>query len=190
MCKSRIIAFFSKNRYWIPLVIFAVLTIVLVNGLFVSPKKMPDLISGRQIPKFTLPLINDPMNIITEQELKGQVGLIHVWATWCSVCLQEHEELLNLNKKYSNYPIYGISFQDENEAVLSWLNSQGNPFALSISDEDGHLGFELGLRGTPETFIVDKKGVIRYHHVGLLTLEVFEKNMLPKLKSLNNELKT
>lgn len=181
---------FSQKRYWIPLGLFLVFTLMLWKGLSLAPKNLPDLISDRQVPKFTLPLINDPMKIITEQELKGEVGLVHVWATWCSVCLQEHAELLNLNKQYPQYPIYGISFQDETDAVLSWLNSQGNPFKLSISDEDGHLGFELGLRGTPETFIIDKQGTIRYHHMGMLTLEEFEKNLLPKLKALNHELKT
>lgn len=187
---SKIATFFSQKRYAIPLGLFVVFTFILWKGLSIAPKNFPDLISDKDVPKFTLPLINDPMKIITEQELKGRVGLIHVWATWCSVCLQEHTELLSLSKQYPEYPIYGISFQDENDAVLSWLNSQGNPFALTISDEGGHLGFELGLRGTPETFIIDKQNTIRYHHVGMLTLEEFEKNILPKLKALNHELKT
>lgn len=186
----RIRQLFSQKRYWIPLGLFSIFSLILWKGLSLAPKNLPDLMSDTQIPKFTLPLINDPMKIITEQELKGEVGLIHVWATWCSVCLQEHAELLNLNKQYPEYPIYGISFQDETNVVLSVLNSQGNPFKLSISDENGHLGFELGLRGTPETFIIDKQGTIRYHHMGMLTLEEFEKNLLPKLKALDHELKT
>jgi cytochrome c biogenesis protein CcmG/thiol:disulfide interchange protein DsbE len=181
--------FFVYKRYWIPFGLFLGFTLLLWKGLSIESKNLPDMLSERQLPKFTLPLINDPMKMITEEELKGQVGLIHVWATWCSVCLQEHAELLSLTKRYPDYPIYGINFQDEPEAVLSWLSSQGNPFKLSMLDEEGHLGFELGLRGTPETFILDKQGSIRYHHVGMLTLEEFEKNILPKLKSLNNELK-
>lgn len=180
---------FLNKRYWIPLGLFLTFTLILWKGLSIGPQKLPYLTSDRHLPKFTLPLINDPMKIITEQELKGQVGLIHVWATWCSVCLQEHAELMNLTKQYPEYPIYGINFQDEKDAVLSWINSQGDPFKLSILDEDGHLGFELGLRGTPETFVLDKQGNIRYHYSGMLTLEEFEKNLLPKLKMLNHELK-
>ncbi len=181
--------FFDYKRYYIPLGLFLIFALILWKGLSLAPKSFPDLTSGRQLPNFTLPLLDDPMKIITEAELKGEVGLLHVWATWCSVCLQEHAELLNLKKQYPEYPIYGLSFQDENEAVLSWLHSQGNPFKFSMSDEEGHLAFELGLRGTPETFIIDKQGIIRHHHIGMLTLEEFEKNILPKLKSLSHELK-
>lgn len=180
---------FSRRSMLALCAIFVVLIFILWKGLHFNAQHLPSLMGEKKVPQFTLPSITDPLKIITEEDLKGQPALLHIWATWCSVCLQEHSELLTIAKKYP-YPIYGMSYKDDFDAVSQWLNSQGNPFKITFLDEKGHLGFELGLYGTPETFIVDASGIIRYRHVGMLTIETFEKQMLPQLKNLSNEVKT
>jgi len=134
-------------------------------------------------PEFHLKEVRAPHAVLTLSDLKGKVSIVHVWATWCGICIKEHQAWMSIKEKWP-YDFVSILYRDDPQKVLDLLAARGNPYTYVLNDEKGKLGLDLGLVGTPESFIVDKDGIIRFHHVGALNAHVFETTFLPILKEL------
>jgi cytochrome c biogenesis protein CcmG/thiol:disulfide interchange protein DsbE len=172
-------------RYLVPLAIFALLVAFLYRGLSLDPKLVPSPLVGKPMPTFTLSRLDNPAATISDADFKGKVTLLNVWATWCVSCRQEHKTLVQLAKT-GQVDIYGLNYKDNREDANSYLAKLGNPYIANAFDNDGRVGIDWGVYGAPETFIIDREGVIRHKHIGPLTIEIINNEILPlvaKLKS-------
>jgi cytochrome c biogenesis protein CcmG/thiol:disulfide interchange protein DsbE len=172
-------------RYLVPLAIFALLVAFLYRGLSLDPKLVPSPLVGKPIPTFTLTRLDNPAVTISDADFRGKVTLLNVWATWCVSCRQEHETLVQLAKT-GQVEIYGLNYKDNREDARQWLTRFGNPYVANAFDSDGRVGIDWGVYGAPETFIIDREGIIRHKHIGPLTKEIINDEILPlvdKLKS-------
>lgn len=166
---------------FIPLVLFFVLGFFFWQGLKLDPREMPSALIGKPFPSFTLNTVKDESAQINEQVLKGQVSLVNVWATWCVSCRQEHPELVRIARE-TGIPIFGLNYKDERGAALKWLEDYMDPYQFSLYDVDGRLGLDLGVYGAPETYIVDKQGIVRYRFVGVIDRQIWQQELLPEVK--------
>lgn len=171
------------KKYLLPLAVFIALGVLLAAGLHLDPRHIPSPLIGKSLPAFSLPTVADPTGFVSRDELYGRVYLLNVWASWCVACRVEHPLLVNIAQR-KLVPIVGLNYKDKREDALQSLARQGNPYELSLADRDGRLGIELGVYGVPETFVIDKQGVIRYKQIGPLTAEAWEQKLLPLIKSL------
>ena len=169
----------------IPFIIFIGLSFFLGRGLFLEPQVLPSAQIGKAVPDFQLPQLLKPHQKFTAASFNNQVVLFNVWASWCAACSQEQVLLLKLASE--GVPIYGLNYQDDPKAAKQWLMSWGNPYRMIASDRDGRLAIDLGVYGAPETFLIDKKGVIRYKHIGILTESIWNKKIVPIKKILEAE---
>lgn len=167
---------------FIPLLIFFVMGIFLWRGLQLDPSELPSALIDKPMPSFSLSSVYDENTRLSEQQLKGRPALLNVWATWCPTCKQEHDQLNRIVRE-EGVTIYGINYKDERSKAQDWLTRYEDPYVLNIYDDKGTLGLDLGVYGAPETYILDKDGIIRYRHVG----EVNEKVWV-KLRGLMQEL--
>ncbi len=171
-------------RYLVPLGIFLVLVVFLGVGLGLNPRQVPSPLIDRPAPAFVLPQLHAPEKPIGPEALRGQVWLLNVWASWCVSCRQEHPVLIDLAKS-GEVPIYGLNYKDQREDALRWLVQWGDPYKLSIMDVKGATGIDYGVYGVPETFVIDKAGIIRYKQIGPLTPEILRDKILPLVRKLN-----
>tara|TARA_R110001592_G_scaffold52649_9_gene161335 strand:+ start:44407 stop:44925 length:519 start_codon:yes stop_codon:yes gene_type:complete len=167
---------------WIPLIIAIGLALVLYTAIGKDPTKLETARLNDPIPDFQLYDLQDETRLITQEDLKGQVFLLNVWATWCPSCRAEHGYLVDLAKK--GIPIVGLNYKDERPAAISWLNRLGNPYDFNIFDPEGVLGFDLGVYGAPETYLIDKKGFVRFRHVGVVDDRAWQKIIEPLFNKL------
>ncbi len=174
------------KRFLLPLGLFAVVVGFLAAGLTLNPREVPSPFIGKPAPDFSLPQLHDPQKVFSPKELAGQVWLLNVWASWCSGCKDEHPVLMQLAQSGS-VPIYGMDYKDRRMEALAWLKRQGNPYPLSAMDEAGRLGIDYGVYGVPETFVIDKKGVIRYKQIGPLDQEALDRKVMPLVRELQNQ---
>lgn len=173
-------------RFLIPLVVFIAMVALLGVGLTLDPREVPSPFIGKPVPAFDLPQLANPGARFGDRDLKGQVSLFNVWASWCVSCREEHPLLLQLAKQ-NVLPIYGLNYKDEREAGLEWLSRLGNPYATNAFDADGKVGVNWGVYGVPETFVVDKRGIVRHKHTGPITEEAWRKTLLPLILKLQQE---
>jgi len=171
------------KRFLIPLGIFIVLLLFLAVGLRLDPRKVPSPLIDKPAPAFTLPRLDDPQQRVSEKDLLGKVWLLNVWASWCVSCREEHPVLVELSKR-NLVPIYGLNYKDERKDALAWLGQFGNPYTISIMDANGRVGIDYGVYGVPETYVIDKQGVIRYKQIGPVTPEVLDAKILPLVRKL------
>jgi cytochrome c biogenesis protein CcmG, thiol:disulfide interchange protein DsbE len=172
-------------RYLVPLAIFALLIAFLYRGLSLDPKLVPSPLVGKPMPTFSLTRLENPAVTISDADFRGKVTLLNVWATWCVSCRREHETLVQLAKT-GQVDIYGLNYKDNREEANRWLKRLGNPYVANAFDSDGRVGIDWGVYGAPETFIIDREGIIRHKHIGPLTIEIINDEILPlvaKLKS-------
>jgi cytochrome c biogenesis protein CcmG/thiol:disulfide interchange protein DsbE len=174
------------KRVVLTLAIFGGLVALLAVGLTLNPREVPSPLIGKPAPQFQLPLLSEPQKTFASGEMAGKVWALNVWASWCVACREEHETLLDLSKT-GVLPIYGLNYKDERKDGLPWLEKMGNPYVLSIHDFDGRLGIDYGVYGVPETFIIDKRGIIRYKQIGPVTPELVKEKILPLAAKLNAE---
>lgn len=174
----------NKQRalLFIPLVVFAVLAVFFWRGLSLDPNKMPSALLDKPVPPFSLPRLQNPEELRTQSLLQGKVSLLNVWATWCVTCRDEHA-FLNKLKQQGVY-IIGIDYKDNQQDAQRWIAELGNPYADIIFDEDGRLGLDLGVFGAPETYVVDRQGIIRYKYIGDLNQKVWDDTIKPIFDSL------
>jgi cytochrome c biogenesis protein CcmG/thiol:disulfide interchange protein DsbE len=172
------------NRFLLPLGIFIVLVVFLGIGLNRNPREVPSPLIDKPAPAFQVPRLHEADKTISQKDMLGKVWLFNVWASWCVSCRQEHPVLVELSKK-NVVPIVGLNYKDSREDGLKWLQDWGNPYVLSAFDQDGRVGIDYGVYGVPETFVVDKRGTIRYKFIGPLTQEAVDKKLLPMVQELN-----
>ena len=172
-----------KLRLFLPLGAFVLLAMVLGVGLQLNPREVPSPFIGKPAPAFQLPRLHQPDQPLATADLRGQVWLLNVWASWCVACRVEHPLLVELSRK-QQVPIYGLNYKDDRRAALEWLHQFGDPYTASLSDRDGRVGIDYGVYGVPETFVIDKAGVVRHKHIGPVTPEVWESDILPLVKRL------
>jgi cytochrome c biogenesis protein CcmG/thiol:disulfide interchange protein DsbE len=169
--------------YLIPLAAFVVLAVFLLRGLWLNPREVPSPLIGKPAPVFERPNLHQPSLQFASKEMLGQVWVFNVWASWCTPCRQEHPLWNELATK-KIVPIIGMNYKDEAGTAKKWLADLGDPYTLTVVDHDGRLGIDYGVYGVPETFVIDKQGVIRHKHIGPVTAEALEKKILPLVQEL------
>ena len=173
-------------RYLLPLGVFLALVALLAVGLTRNPGLLPSPLIGKPTPDFTLPTLARPDRKLTRADLLGKVTLLNVWASWCVSCRDEHPVLMDISRS-SGIALYGLDYKDTREAALRWLSERGNPYVLTLFDADGRVGINFGVYGVPETFVLDRNGVIAYKHVGPITPESWRDKILPVVQKLKRE---
>ena len=172
------------RRFLLPLAIFIVLVGFLAVGLRLNPREVPSPLIGKPVPSFRLPQLQAPDQSISPEDLRGKVWLLNVWASWCVSCRQEHPVLIELDRQ-KKIMIVGLNYKDDRAAAIAWLKQYGgDPYAISAVDADGRVGIDFGVYGVPETFLIDKNGVIRDKHIGPLTTEGLKNKILPNAEKL------
>ena len=172
------------KKFLIPIAVFVAIGLLLAYGLSLDPKKIPSPLIGKPLPAFALADLHKPNQTVTSESLRGKVYLLNVWASWCVACRDEHPLLVEL-ARLKAVPIIGLNYKDKRSDALRWLEGLGNPYDRSLADTDGRVGIELGVYGVPETFVIDKQGVIRYKQIGPMTPEVWEQKLAPLIKELS-----
>ncbi|MBL8446581.1 MAG: DsbE family thiol:disulfide interchange protein [Zoogloeaceae bacterium] len=195
-----------KAKFLVPLVLFLVLAGFLAFGLNLNPREVPSPLIGKPAPVFKLGQVAAPEQAFGTEDLKGKVWLLNVWASWCVACRQEHPVLVAISREKA-LPIVGLNYKEvrgdgeidarkldaatEREMAVSrarqWLVSHGDPYDTSVMDLDGRVGIDFGVYGVPETFLIDKKGVIRFKQIGPVTPEAWRDTLLPKIRALQAE---
>ena len=170
-------------RFIVPLAIFVVLVGFLWVGLARDPREVPSPLVDKPAPAFSLAQLDNPAKRLGPADLKGQVWLLNVWASWCVSCRVEHPLLVALAKT-KLVPVIGLNYKDTNDLGRAWLAEHGDPYQVSVVDADGRVGIDWGVYGVPETFVVDKTGVIRYKQIGPITLESLQQKILPLVREL------
>jgi len=171
------------NRYLIPLGIFLVLVVFLGIGLGLNPREVPSPLVGKPAPAFRLAELHGNGKVRGKEDMLGQVWLLNVWASWCVSCRDEHPVLVEFAKR-NVVPIYGLNYKDKPDDALAWLKQFGDPYTASIVDRDGRVGIDYGVYGVPETFVIDKAGVIRYKQIGPITPAALQNKILPLIEQL------
>ncbi len=172
-------------KFIIPLALFAVLAIFLWRGLSLNPREVPSPLIGKPAPAFALPKLGEPGTTIKREDLLGKVWVLNVWASWCAPCRVEHPMVIGFAQR-TGTPVYGLNYKDQTGAASSWLAQLGNPYAATLVDADGKAGIDWGVYGVPETFVIDKTGIIRYKHIGPLTEEAVRTKLEPLVKGLSS----
>jgi cytochrome c biogenesis protein CcmG/thiol:disulfide interchange protein DsbE len=171
-------------KRFLPLGIFVVLVAFLAIGLTLNPREVPSPLINKPVPQFKLAVLGTSDKTIAAPDMLGKVWLLNVWASWCVACRIEHPLLVELAKT-NQVPIYGLNYKDKSPAAIAWLGNFGNPYVASMVDGDGLVGIDLGVYGVPETFVIDKQGVIRHKHIGPVTPEALRDTILPLVKKLS-----
>ena len=171
------------KRYLLPLAVFLVMAGFLAVGLNRDPREVPSPLVDKPAPAFNLPRLDAPEQMISTQDLRGQVWLLNVWASWCVACRQEHPLLVDLARA-GTVKVYGLNYKDKREDALGMLRKTGDPYVKSVSDTEGLVGIDYGVYGVPETFVIDKQGVIRYKQIGPITPEALRDTLLPLITKL------
>lgn len=192
-----------KAKFLVPLFIFLGLVVFLGLGLGLNPRDVPSPLIDKPAPQFKLARLDDPTTEFGLADMQGKVWLLNVWASWCVACRQEHPVLVEFSK-HSSVPIVGLNYKevkgdglidqrkitDDMELPMAvnraneWLTEHGDPYAVSILDLDGRVGIDFGVYGVPETFLIDRKGVIRYKHTGPITPQSLKEDILPRVAKL------
>ena len=173
-----------KARYLVPLAIFIAMLVFLGVGLKLDPREVPSPLIDKPAPMFHLQTLDTPSRVMTPEDMRGQVWLLNVWASWCGGCREEHPVLVEFAKTRT-VPIYGLDYKDQPGDAQRWLTNYGNPYAAVVADPDGRTGIEYGVYGVPETFVIDKAGIIRYKQIGPITPKALQDTILPLVKKLN-----
>ena len=171
-----------RRALW-PLIAFGVLVALLAVGLKLKPREVPSPLIGKPAPAFTLAQLHDEAGRFAPEQMRGQVWLLNVWASWCGPCLQEHPLWVGFARE-SKVPLVGLNYKDPRPDAIAWLDKHGNPYHTIAADREGRAGLDWGVYGVPETFVVDRQGVIRFKHIGPVTDEVMRGRIAPLLKEL------
>ncbi len=165
---------------------FIVLAVFLAMGLSLNPRDIPSPFINKPAPDFSLPILAEKDKTLSKSDLADKVWLLNVWASWCGSCRVEHPVFNQLAKK-NLVTIVGLNYKDEPFAAKQWLAQLGNPYQVSIMDQDGRTGIDYGVYGVPETFVIDKKGIVRYKHTGPVSVDDVQQILLPLIDKLKAE---
>mgnify|MGYP000123721641 CR=1 FL=1 len=164
-----------------PFAIFISLALFLYKGLSLNPKALPSVVVGKKIPEFSLPNLDVGQENLTQSVLPHHMFLLNVWASWCEACVEEQVFLMKLSQE--NIPIYGINYKDEPQAANRWLKEWGNPYQVCGMDQDGRFAMDLGVYGSPETFLIDERGIILHRHTGILNQAIWDSDFKPLMQN-------
>ena len=173
---------FLPLGFFVVLVGFFIYRLALIEGGNM-PKDIPSVMIGKAAPDFKLPSLLKNKAGLKTADLKGKVTLINFFASWCVDCLAEHRYLADLSGKGA--VLAGIDYKDTSANGQAWLKKNGNPYDVIVTDDNGHAGIDFGVYGVPETYLIDKQGIIRYKQTGAITPDIIEKKLLPLIKGLN-----
>ena len=173
-------------RYALPIAVFVVLVAVLAIGLTLDPRYVPSPLIDKPLPAFALPELHNTEIVLTADDLTKRPRLLNVWVSWCVACRVEHPLLIDFAKT-GRFDIVGLNYKDERKDALAWLNRHGNPYTQIVYDRVGRLGLDLGVYGVPETFVIDRRGIIRYKQVGPVTDTALHEVIIPLLEQLASQ---
>ena len=165
------------KRFW-PLLLFAALVLLLAFGLGREQKPLQSALVGKAMPTFELPSLKNQGVTYDESLFKGQVFVLNVWASWCEACRYEHKIFVE-QPLPEEVMLVGLNYKDQTGPALMWLRDLGDPYSLSLRDEKGRLGFDLGVYGVPETYVINEQGIITHRHVGAFDEESWQQELLP-----------
>jgi len=170
----------------VPLGIFALIAIAFAIGLTLDPRIIPSVLIGEPVPEFDLPPVQENGLGLATEDLKGQVSLVNVWASWCTECRREHPLFMRIAREQI-VPLNGINYKDRPEDARGWLNELGDPYTRNGADRNGRVAIDWGVYGVPETFVIDKSGRIAYKHIGALNEKVLKDSILPLIEKLKQD---
>jgi cytochrome c biogenesis protein CcmG/thiol:disulfide interchange protein DsbE len=171
-------------RFLIPLALFALLVAFLWRGLALDPREVPSPLIGKPAPAYALTRLDDAQQTIRRDDMLGKVWMLNVWASWCVACREEHPTLVAFARK-KVVPLLGLNYKDKRDDGLQWLQRFGDPYDASLFDANGRVGIDFGVYGVPETFVIDKQGMVRFKQIGPLTPEIIQTRIEPLLKELH-----
>ncbi len=174
------------TRFILPFIVFVVLVIFLFIGLRLDPREVPSPLVGKPAPVFVQPQLGEASKVFSPADMKGKVWLMNVWASWCVSCEAEHPVLMELSK-LNLVPIIGLDYKDKPEAAMQVLNQRGNPYSLVATDRDGRTGIDYGVYGVPETYVIDKQGIIQYKLIGPVNPKNLKETILPMVAELEKK---
>ena len=169
--------------YLVPLLVFAAISVAFAVGLTLNPREIPSVLIGKQVPDFDLPAVKGRTKGLSSENLSGEVSLVNVFASWCAECKREHPLLMDLAER-GVVPVHGFNYKDKLDDAQTWLDTLGDPYTRTGADLNGRVGIDLGVYGVPETFIVDRDGRIAHKHIGAITRESIEGEILPIVRKL------
>ncbi len=170
-------------KYLLPLAVFGVMVWFLGQGLYLNPREVPSPLVNKPAPVFNVADLHRPELQFASEQMKGKVWILNVWASWCRACRDEHPLFVELGRQ-GIVPIVGLNYKDQRGDALEWLRALGNPYVASAYDVDGRVGMDYGVYGVPETYVIDKQGVIRYKHTGPVTAQSLQTKVLALVKEL------
>ncbi|HYH43457.1 MAG TPA: DsbE family thiol:disulfide interchange protein [Burkholderiales bacterium] len=165
---------------------FLVLVVFLGIGLTLNPREVPSPLVGKPAPQFELPVLHAPEQTFSPRSMLGKVWMLNVWASWCVSCRHEHPVLMELARSGA-LPIYGLNYKDGRQDGIEWLNRHGDPYKLSAFDNKGAVGIDYGVYGVPESYVIDKRGVIRFKQIGIVTPDILRAKILPLVRELERD---
>ena len=168
---------------YIPMLVFLVMAVFLGIGLTMNPRDVPSPLIGKPVPEFSLPPVQGRTLGLASTDLRGQVSMVNVFASWCVACREEHPLLMELGKA-GIVPIHGLNYKDKPDDAQAWLDQLGDPYTRTGADISGRVGIDWGVYGVPETFIIDRDGLIVHKHIGAITPEALRKTIMPIIEKL------
>lgn len=171
---------------YLPLLVFAVMAVFLGIGLTMNPRDIPSPLIGKPVPEFALPPVKGRTQGLATADLRGQVSLVNVFASWCVACREEHPLWMEIGRSGA-VALHGLNYKDKPEDAQAWLNELGDPYTRTGADIKGRVGIDWGVYGVPETFVVDRDGRIAYKHIGAVTPEVLRDKIMPLVAKLQQQ---
>ncbi|MBE0577931.1 DsbE family thiol:disulfide interchange protein [Devosia sp.] len=171
---------------FLPLAVAATLVIVLAWGLNRDPSNLPSTLLGKAVPDFDLPPVQGRTLGLSGTDLKGEVSLVNVFASWCVACREEHPLFMKLTAQ-GTVPLHGLNYKDQPDDAAKWLDSLGDPYRRTGADVSGRVAIDWGVYGVPETFVIGADGRIAYKHIGPVSEEVLTRTILPLVESLRQQ---
>jgi cytochrome c biogenesis protein CcmG/thiol:disulfide interchange protein DsbE len=169
----------------LPVSIFLGIVVLLAIGLTMDPRKVPSPLIDKPVPTFSLAPVQGRQLGLASNDLKGEVSLVNVFASWCVACRQEHSLLLEVGRQ-NIVPIHGLNYKDEADDAAGWLDALGDPYTRTGADLNGRVGIDWGVYGVPETFVIDKNGNIAYKHIGPISQQDWETKIHPLVVELQS----
>ncbi len=170
-------------KFALPLIVCVIIGTFLYKGLANDPSYIASPLIGKPAPSFSLPVLGVDGNDFTPEQMKGKVWMLNIWATWCASCRVEHPLLVDLARQ-GIVDIVGLNYKDKDDLATQWLNDLGDPYVLTAVDQSGRIGIDWGFYGAPETFVIDKAGIVRYKHVGPIAPADLQNTLLPLVAEL------
>lgn len=176
----------TKLAYVFPGVVFLGLAVAFAVGLSLNPDEIPSALIGKPVPEFTLPPVQGRTLGLSSSDLKGEVSLVNVFASWCTECRYEHPLWMELLRD-GEVAVHGLNYKDQPDDAQQWLDELGDPYTRTGADIDGRVGIDWGVYGVPETFVVDANGTIVFKKIGAIKRKDLVEDILPLVRKLRGK---